>query len=346
MYIASYSSNNTIYHNNFNNTKNVQSGIANVWDYEGEGNYWNDYTGRDLNRDGIGDTPYAIAADNQDNYPLIGMFSDFNIVFEREIYSVTIISNSTISDFRFEVGAETGNNIIRFNVTGEDGTVGFCRVKVPTKLMKYPYIVLVGSEEVVPTLLDFPNRTYVRLYFAYLYENYTITIISSETLRLYYELLDKYFKLQEQLYSLNETYYSLLNNYDKLQIDLYNLNQTYYSLLNNYVILSGNYSQLQKSFDELKASYQMIHNLNETYYSLLNNYNILLDNYSQLRISFDDLNNSYQQHLLNYSEQIQNIQNLVYIFAATTAIFIITTIYLSKRAHASITTKARAIEER
>ncbi len=32
-------------------------------------NYWNDYSGTDSNGDGIGDTPYIIDENNQDNYP-------------------------------------------------------------------------------------------------------------------------------------------------------------------------------------------------------------------------------------------------------------------------------------
>jgi hypothetical protein len=43
---------------------------------------------------------------------------------------------------------------------------------------------------------------------------------------------------------------------------------------------------------------------------------------------------------LDYSEKVNNIQNLMYIFAATTAIFIITTIYLSRNAH---TSKAKSL---
>jgi len=74
----------TAYHNNFvNNTNQVSSGgLVNVWDdgYPSGGNYWSDYTNVDLfsglyqnetGSDGIGDTPYVIDADNQDNYPLI-----------------------------------------------------------------------------------------------------------------------------------------------------------------------------------------------------------------------------------------------------------------------------------
>ncbi|MCJ7489549.1 MAG: right-handed parallel beta-helix repeat-containing protein [Thermoplasmata archaeon] len=37
----------------------------------GMGNYWSDYDGLDENEDGIGDTPYVIAWDIQDDYPLM-----------------------------------------------------------------------------------------------------------------------------------------------------------------------------------------------------------------------------------------------------------------------------------
>jgi len=64
------------HHNNFmNNTVQVSytrpySFPPLIWDEE-EGNYWDDYTGVDNNGDGIGDTPYVIAENNQDNYPLM-----------------------------------------------------------------------------------------------------------------------------------------------------------------------------------------------------------------------------------------------------------------------------------
>jgi parallel beta-helix repeat protein len=84
--IALQSSNsNRIYHNKFidNNQQvlNLDS-QPNIWDdgYPSGGNYWSDYNGTDLcsgpyqnetGRDGIGDLPYVIDADNQDNYPLM-----------------------------------------------------------------------------------------------------------------------------------------------------------------------------------------------------------------------------------------------------------------------------------
>jgi len=81
-----YSSNNVIYHNNFvDNAHQVyieRPGYTNFWDdgYPSGGNYWSDYAGVDLysgsyqnetGSDGMGDNPYVIDLENQDNYPLM-----------------------------------------------------------------------------------------------------------------------------------------------------------------------------------------------------------------------------------------------------------------------------------
>ena len=70
---------NIIHHNNF--IDNGDDGQAceygdpqNKWDddYPSGGNYWSDYNGEDNNGDGIGDTPYPIPVDdNEDRYPLM-----------------------------------------------------------------------------------------------------------------------------------------------------------------------------------------------------------------------------------------------------------------------------------
>ncbi|MEJ2271513.1 MAG: NosD domain-containing protein [Candidatus Bathyarchaeota archaeon] len=68
-----WSSNHKIYHNNFiNNTNDAGSFEQNIWDdgYPSGGNYWSSFNGTDSNRDGIGDTPYIIDENNQDNNPL------------------------------------------------------------------------------------------------------------------------------------------------------------------------------------------------------------------------------------------------------------------------------------
>jgi parallel beta-helix repeat protein len=78
--------NNSIYNNSFiNNTKQVYDNIweqpwypqllsVNIWDNGTTGNYWNNYNGTDNDSDGIGDTPYIIDENNQDNFPLTEQF--------------------------------------------------------------------------------------------------------------------------------------------------------------------------------------------------------------------------------------------------------------------------------
>jgi len=83
-------SNNTIYHNNFENNgaawysnQAVDAWCSNSWDngYPSGGNYWSNYNGTDLYKgvsqdingsDGIGDTYFTIDANSTDRYPLMG----------------------------------------------------------------------------------------------------------------------------------------------------------------------------------------------------------------------------------------------------------------------------------
>jgi hypothetical protein len=66
---------NNIYHNDFvgNGVQiKINNPVSNTWDDgSAKGNYYSDYNGKDANGDGVGDTPYKIDAQNQDNYPLM-----------------------------------------------------------------------------------------------------------------------------------------------------------------------------------------------------------------------------------------------------------------------------------
>ncbi|UCG70023.1 MAG: right-handed parallel beta-helix repeat-containing protein [Thermoplasmata archaeon] len=72
-----FSGNNWIYHNNFDDNNNQVYLVGNshrylnFWDNGREGNYWNDYNGKDEGGEGICEGSYYINYNNVDNYPLV-----------------------------------------------------------------------------------------------------------------------------------------------------------------------------------------------------------------------------------------------------------------------------------
>jgi len=175
-------SNNRIYHNNFiDHSTDCSCPLSTTLDagYPLGGNYWDRYSGNDLfsglfqnetGSDGIGDTPYVMGYGNEDNYPLMGMFSDFNATSE---HNVQTICNSSISDFQFNGTA------ICFNVTGENDTTGFCRICIPTALMNDTFRVFVNGTEILPSPepLSSSNSTHNYLYFTYDHSTQQVIII-------------------------------------------------------------------------------------------------------------------------------------------------------------------------
>ena len=183
------SSNNIFCHNNFiNNTIQVYNKDAvNAWDdgYPSGGNYWSNYTGVDTyggsnqdetGSDGIGDAAHEIDADNRDQYPLMAPLIAFDAgVWNGEAYSVDIVSNSTLSDFKLNATQKT----LSFNVTGLEGKAGFCRVTIPNIIIQDlwhgNYAVLLNGD-------PWPFRNWTDTTNTYIYINYThseheITII-------------------------------------------------------------------------------------------------------------------------------------------------------------------------
>jgi parallel beta-helix repeat protein len=199
------STDNRIFHNNFvNNTPQVffyEPGYSNFWDqgYPEGGNYWSDQNSTDLHSgpyqnetgsDGIADTPHSIDSNNEDHYPLMGMFGEFAAYLPNSTGTdyVDIISNSTVSDFHFQTWLnsstqylQNGQLLILFSVVQESGTAGFCRLTFPmTVLNASTYTVLVDWNPVNVLQIKTANSNMVYLYFTYVYPSHEIAVTIPE----------------------------------------------------------------------------------------------------------------------------------------------------------------------
>jgi parallel beta-helix repeat protein len=170
------SSNNTLHHNNLINNANqvvVDLDYANNWDDGIEGNYWSNYTGVDLNYDGIGDIWHEISENNTDHYPLMGPFHSFNTTLGRP---VNVISNSTIEGFQYF----ESNSTIKMYVSNmtADQTQGFCRISIPYEVMSEPFSVTVdGANPTYWNYTLYDNGTHSWIYFEYEHSTSEVIII-------------------------------------------------------------------------------------------------------------------------------------------------------------------------
>jgi parallel beta-helix repeat protein len=181
------SSYNLFFHNNMINHVRWQVtgsySSSNKWDdgYPSGGNYWSDYNGTDVHSgpkqnltgaDGIGDTRYTgfFMMPSQwvlDRYPLIQPFRTFVAgVWERKARNIDIISNSTLSDFRLDISAKR----ISFNITGDKGTAGFCRITVPNIIVQ---TLWAANYKVTIDGHPQPFRNWTDAQDTYVYVNYT-----------------------------------------------------------------------------------------------------------------------------------------------------------------------------
>ena len=124
--------NNRILHNNFvdNSEQAYAETSADIWDnsYPSGGNYWNNYTGVDQKcgpnqdhpgSDGIGDTPYIIDSNNQDNYPLMNPWTPpagHNVAIISVISAKTVIGQGYSGNITV-YGANRGEYLETFSVT-------------------------------------------------------------------------------------------------------------------------------------------------------------------------------------------------------------------------------------
>ena len=107
---------------------------------------------------------------------LISTFANvFDVVWDDANYTVTVFSNSIVSQFIFNQSlAQTS-----FEVSGETGTVGYCNVTIPKALLKgNPWTVKIGDETWSFTPSE--NTTHSFIYFSYTYSG-TLQVIIKGT---------------------------------------------------------------------------------------------------------------------------------------------------------------------
>jgi hypothetical protein len=187
--IDMFSESNTFYDNTFFENgvhTRIWGGAPNSWSVSPSwGNYWDNYTGVDLDPspygDGAGDTPHILAANNVDQYPLMGKIT--GLAFEAlidgtwTILVIGIVSNSSevvmgpIPEGEFEMVSE-----VDFNVTGPDGTIGFSRVSLPHQLLEPPYAVTINDNPVTFSTL-YENETLSMIYFTYTHSTHEVSIV-------------------------------------------------------------------------------------------------------------------------------------------------------------------------
>ena len=187
-----YSHLNLIYRNNFVNNGEQASVYGyelqeypNQWDngYACGGNFWSDYAGNDSNDDGIGDTPYMIRTYNVDMFPLIAPYDPMTQCYTFHLgdwgnapYYVQIASNSTVSNLAFAADSAT----MSFNVSDNFPAVGYCRIEFKNALLEGPYTIWVNTTEVSPTTTTDGTNSF--LYFTYLQNTYTISVIGTKAI--------------------------------------------------------------------------------------------------------------------------------------------------------------------
>jgi predicted nuclease with TOPRIM domain len=106
-----------------------------------------------------------------------------------------------------------------------------------------------------------------------------------------------------------DLYYKLHANYLEALSKIKGLNVSYFELLEEYLNLDDNRSMLVTQVTILNGTLST-----------------LWENYSRLQEEFNDMKSSYY-------DQIPNLKSLSYMLIVTTAIYIVTLIYLSKKAH-------------
>jgi parallel beta-helix repeat protein len=176
-----YSHNNTFYHNSIESHEldvYINNSI-NAWDggtkWSDGGNYWTNYTGVDLDRDGIGDSSKALDENNIDRYPLMGPYSSYNF----SAGTLGVITNSTVEKLNY-FGSNGTVELYVSNLT-RDQTSAFIRLAIPHSMINVSNVKFIVDDGLTPLSYSnyslYDNGTYRWIYVSFLMSTHKIDIV-------------------------------------------------------------------------------------------------------------------------------------------------------------------------
>jgi parallel beta-helix repeat protein len=175
----SFSFENLVHLNNFiENSQQFSLESSNsTWNLNGLGNYWSNLSFRDDDPDGVFDVPYQMNENNTDHFPLAGRFYAFNPPELESDPPLSVISNSTVSEFTY--APQDGQTVtpMRFAVTAQDGSTGFCRITIPHRLLPKPHEITINELPPLMTREVASNASHTTLYFTYLHSTKQVEIV-------------------------------------------------------------------------------------------------------------------------------------------------------------------------
>ena len=104
--------------------------------------------------------------------------NNFNVSVETQSYNITVLSNSTISEFNFNQDLKE----VRFNADGLTGTTAICNITIPSDLM-FGTFSLYKNDELLIKDVDYTenfNTTHYIFQIFYNHSAHTIKIVSSQ----------------------------------------------------------------------------------------------------------------------------------------------------------------------
>jgi len=105
--------------------------------------------------------------------------STFTINVNDTTFSVNVFSNSTVLDFNFNKEEKQ----ITFNITGPEGTTGYCNVTIPKALLKaepyWNWTILLNGVNITQYATILENENYTFIYFTYIHTTKNVQIIGT-----------------------------------------------------------------------------------------------------------------------------------------------------------------------